>query len=62
MSKRYSYCQGTLDVGDAPPPSLLEDDEIDLKDLATVPYVERATPDQLERFGTQYRYEHRTRD
>jgi hypothetical protein len=42
--------QGMFDCGDgvAPPPSLLEDDSLELGDavlLMTAPYVERQTPD-----------------
>lgn len=40
-----SRFQGMLDVGDAPPPSLLEDPDIELGDLATVAYVERGWSD-----------------
>lgn len=58
---RRNIRQGTLDVGDAPPPSLLEDDELELRDLATVAYVERAT-EFPARFGTRERYDRRTRD
>lgn len=37
--------QGTFELGDdAPPPSLLEDPDVELGDLATVPYVERPCP------------------
>lgn len=40
---RTNELQGMLDVGDAPPPTLLEDPEIDLMDLWREPvaYVER---------------------